>query len=111
MNPEAIQAINKSSRGEELTQEEIDALVIELPGIVECIGNMAASAAAWLAEELPRWASIIADCVCEITEAQTAIDTCSNKRVTHLARYGSTRRIRKKNVRRALKMAARRAGL
>lgn len=107
MNPEVTQALNKYSRGEELTREELHAIALEMPDMVECITNIAATVAAWLEEALPRWASIIADiadCVRIASDTQTAINTCTNRRVAHLARYGRTRRIRVKNIRRALKI-------
>lgn len=63
---------------------------------LEMVGEAAMAAAESLARLAQDFAVAVGFC-------------CSNRRVAHLIRYGSTRRIRKKNLARALKIAAKEA--
>ena len=104
MNTDITHAWTKLGRGEELTQEDVNAIIAEMPDIYESMRRTVESLTAWLLEVTPMWVSAITSLITQLSTEREALDYCPDQRVVQLAKYGKKARTRKKNLRRAYKI-------
>ena len=104
MNTQIKQLIDKTARGQELTQAEVDAVMAVMPNEVAALQRTIEALTNWIREAIPAIVDAFSAFARMLAAENEVLSRCKCPRVVHLAKNAKKARVRNKNLRRAEKI-------